>query len=349
LLAISSQLDDTAAVGAGAVHLFNARTGQLVRTLHAPNSQPGEEFGANVAAFGDDILVSGGLRDYADYTNVGAAYLFDARTGRLRHTFLNPTPVDEQPGFIFDAFGFNVAFMENGDILLAGGDDNGPGARGAIYVLQGFANRREIAFTEFNEPRLIDNDYTPGPGALEMGFQTTTMDTGGDTPLVVVAETTSTPTSPILVHQSRQATTTFDTVDLTQWDDVSVSLYAQVRETDYETGDYLRIQVTNGTQTIDLINAQGTSAQDPLDALAGEGYQFLSVDIPASWTQATLTITSSSNSSVGAERFDFDSVAFRGMFVIPEPSTIVLVTIGLLCGLRRAVQRAHGRMSKTTI
>ena len=62
---------------------------------------------------------------------------------------------------------------------------------------------------------------------------------------------------------------------------------------------------------------------------ANEGDTWFAADIPASWTQATLTIASSSNSSVAAERFDFDSVAFRGTFVVPEPSTL-MVAFGVL-------------------
>jgi hypothetical protein len=49
-----------------------------------------------------------------------------------------------------------------------------------------------------------------------------------------------------------------------------------------------------------------------LDDLAGDGYFSYSTEIPDDWATAILVIASSSNSSQGAERYDFDSIEFTG-------------------------------------
>jgi hypothetical protein len=105
-----------------------------------------------------------------------------------------------------------------------------------------------------------------------------------------------------------------DTVDLSNWDDVTISLELQVRATTYEAEDFLRVFVTNGTDELDVFSAHGvTGGADPLDDLAGDGYLTYSLAVPDAWTQATLVLHTSSNSSTGAERYDFDSIEFRGI------------------------------------
>ena len=88
----------------------------------------------------------------------------------------------------------------------------------------------------------------------------------------------------------------------------------------------MRAYVTNGTSTIDLFNYLGTAGADPLDAAAGDGFLFYWTAIPNDWTQATLVITSSSNSTQGAERYDFDRIEFRA---VPEPGTWVVALVAL--------------------
>jgi hypothetical protein len=177
--------------------------------------------------------------------------------------------------------------------------------------------REVIAFTNFNEPALGSTSYSPGAGAAELGFQTTTLPSGGANPLVGVLASGSSPTSPIFSHRSVDAVTTFDTVDLSGHDDVTVSLIARVRNTGYESSDRLRISVTNGSQEVVLLNANNTL----LNALAALDYQTYTAAIPEHWTQATLVLSSFSNSSADAERYDFDSIVFLGA---PSPDTSLL-------------------------
>jgi hypothetical protein len=166
-----------------------------------------------------------------------------------------------------------------------------------------------IAFTNFNEPPLDAASFTPGAGHTEMGFTTVSTPTSGQNPLAAVAESTTSPTSPIFSHRSVDAVTTFDTVNLAAYDDVSVSLIARVRDTVYEEGDRLRIYVTNGADEIDLLNETGPA----LDALIDLGYQTYFANLPDDWSQASLIMSSFSNSSAGSERFDLDNILFQGV------------------------------------
>ena len=92
--------------------------------------------------------------------------------------------------------------------------------------------------------------------------------------------------------------------------------------------------LTNGTDTIYLANLAAT-----------QGAQFESgcfpplrePEIPHAWSQATLKISSHTNSTVGTESVDFDNIFFTGIR-IPEPSTtamLLTVGIGLAWQLRR--------------
>jgi hypothetical protein len=166
-----------------------------------------------------------------------------------------------------------------------------------------------FALTRFNEPPMGAVDYSPATDALEFGFTTTQSPTSGVNPLVGVA---TVGTERVLSHQSVNATTTLGTVDLRRWKGVGVSVDLQVSNTGFEVGDFVRVYATNGSQDIDLFNQTGTATTDGLDNLAGRGFTTFSAALPASWTQATLVASSSSNSSTGAERYDFDNFYFLG-------------------------------------
>lgn len=170
----------------------------------------------------------------------------------------------------------------------------------------------QLAYSNFDEPTLGSANYFSTPASRELGFFTVSEAVGAQ-PLVGVFETSTTPTSPVLAHRSVRATTLFDSVDLTNVVAASVSIAVQVRNTGYEAGDYLRVYVINGSQYIELLSAQGSNALDLLDELADDGYVTYTAAIPDSWTSATLVLESATNSSAGAERFDFDNVQFQGI------------------------------------
>ncbi len=74
----------------GAAYLFDAVTGNLLQTFFHPTPTAFYFFGAAVAISGNNVLI-GSENDGAGGENSGAAYLFDAGTGNLLQTFLNPT------------------------------------------------------------------------------------------------------------------------------------------------------------------------------------------------------------------------------------------------------------------
>jgi len=112
---VGARWDDAGEEGGGGAFLFDAATGELLRTFSSPTPFGGEEFGFCVAALGNDVLV--GARWDNRWDNLGedsggAAYLFDGSTGQLLQTFANPAPG------AWDGFGLSVAGM--GDRVVVG-------------------------------------------------------------------------------------------------------------------------------------------------------------------------------------------------------------------------------------
>jgi len=105
LLLIAASADNTGGDNSGAAYLYDPSTGELLHTFVNPTPQAGDAFGLHVAATADKILISA-RGDDTGATDSGAAYLFDAATGQLLQTFLNPTP---DAG---DLFGRSVAISD---------------------------------------------------------------------------------------------------------------------------------------------------------------------------------------------------------------------------------------------
>ena len=131
-VAVAAPFADRGAIDTGAVYIFDASSGALLHTLLDPHASADGWFGRSIAAVGNSLLVGA---PYADLgaNNTGAAYLFSADTGDLLHTFLNPTPQDD------DWFGQSVAAFGN-DFLISAVEDNtvAPQA-GAVYRFQGIS------------------------------------------------------------------------------------------------------------------------------------------------------------------------------------------------------------------
>ena len=107
---------DSTELGAGQAYLYDATTGDLIHIIDDPAPTYNGGFASAVAIDGNHILIgnsnhfipnSGGGNE-----PVGQAYLFDATTGDLLHTFDDPTNTQS------DAFGVSVAI--EGDRILIG-------------------------------------------------------------------------------------------------------------------------------------------------------------------------------------------------------------------------------------
>ena len=118
--------------GGGAVYLFDASTGALIRTFTAPVPQAGDRFGAAVGAFGSNVLVGtpgddGGI----SLSDAGAVYLFDAGSGALLRTFPNPGADTFRTHF------GSVFAMLGGNLLIGQDPEPSANAFGAAYLLDG--------------------------------------------------------------------------------------------------------------------------------------------------------------------------------------------------------------------
>lgn len=95
---------------AGAAYLLSkgSKTGSAIlprnpkTTYISPRPTPDDEFGFSVSAFGDAVVI-GAPSDDATASNAGAAFVYNAKKGGLRHILENPAPGTA------DYFGYAVA------------------------------------------------------------------------------------------------------------------------------------------------------------------------------------------------------------------------------------------------
>ncbi|HEV8605832.1 MAG TPA: hypothetical protein VGQ99_10725 [Tepidisphaeraceae bacterium] len=114
-------------------------------------------------------------------------------------------------------------------------------------------------------------------------------------------------------------------------------MMVRVAKTGYEDGDFLRIWITDGVSSIDLLNEMGSTAStsDPLEVLGDRAYFRLEGLVPESWGEARLMVSSSSNSTQSAEFYGIDSIEFTGV-AVPEPGVMAAGLCGVvLLGRRR--------------
>jgi FG-GAP repeat len=110
----SAELSRFGQLDQGSAYLFDATTGRQLLSLSAPDTAPlGEMFGSAVAV-GGNTLVVGARGDAHAGDNSGAAYVFDAATGRQ---LFKLTPSD---GHVNQAFGYSAAVSGNTAIIGAG-------------------------------------------------------------------------------------------------------------------------------------------------------------------------------------------------------------------------------------
>jgi cysteine-rich repeat protein len=97
------------APGAGAVYIYDAVSGALLKTVEDPGHSSNDRFGQSVAALGADPLVGAPYRSI-----IGAVYRINATTGMVKNTYLPP------PGTVGqDQFGTAIA-VAGGDKVVVG-------------------------------------------------------------------------------------------------------------------------------------------------------------------------------------------------------------------------------------
>ncbi|MBD2199688.1 MULTISPECIES: WD40 repeat domain-containing protein [Calothrix] len=138
---IGTPYDDRGESNSGRAYLYDATTGELLRTFDNPTPYGGDLFAFSVAIYGDTVVI-GAFLDDTGAADTGSVYVFDAKTGELVHTILNPQ-ADEA-----DLFGSAVAIYGDKIVVGARADDLGAVDAGSAYLfdavtgklLQTFAN-----------------------------------------------------------------------------------------------------------------------------------------------------------------------------------------------------------------
>ncbi|MGF1494052.1 MAG: hypothetical protein ACFBSC_16675 [Microcoleaceae cyanobacterium] len=143
---IGAPADSTQAPRAGAVHLFDGATGQLLRTIENPAPAADSFFGAAITTVEDQVLIGapGSLEGFTSQQR-GLAYIFDINTGELIQRFRNPDPGNDQ-------FGESVAWTGIGrDILIgAPGDDTQGTDAGQAFLFDGITGAVLETYTNPN-------------------------------------------------------------------------------------------------------------------------------------------------------------------------------------------------------
>jgi hypothetical protein len=187
----------------------------------------------------------------------------------------------------------------------------------------GTAARRTIAYTAFNEVPIGVTSWSPGATDTELGFTTTISE--GPTGSSYSLGTYDSSSSPRRFRmRGYTAEVAFDAVDLDGWRDVWAGVDVQIAGTTYEADDYFYVRLTDGIETNDLANAQGTA----LNSLIKDSFLHFSAQVPTNWTQVSFLIGSSTDSSTGAEIINFDHLFLEGSSAVPEPSTLALFSAG---------------------
>jgi outer membrane protein assembly factor BamB len=145
---VGAYRDDTDATNAGSAYIYDATTGNLLKTLNNPAPAGGDYFGYSVAVSGSTLVV-GAYLDDTGATNAGSAYIYNT-TGNLLETLNNPTPVSS------DYFGHAVAVSDNTVVIGARSDDTGATDAGSAYIYN--AGTGTLLWT-LNNPTPASSDY----------------------------------------------------------------------------------------------------------------------------------------------------------------------------------------------
>jgi hypothetical protein len=140
--------DDTNGNDVGQALLFSATTGGLLQTFNDPTITAGDNFGEAVSVSGDNVLI-GAPEDDTNGHDFGQAHLFDAPTGDLLHTFIDPT-VNSRGG----GFGTSVSVSGNNVLIGEPGDDTNEFNSGQVHLFDAVTGDLLHTFI----------DTTPGDG-----------------------------------------------------------------------------------------------------------------------------------------------------------------------------------------
>jgi len=224
-------------------------------------------------------------------------------------------------------------------------DPSGPGQDGnkaygpGAVMLQQFngpplVQRVVIAQNHFLEQPYIPTgqevgtvNWTPAAGDTELGFSTTYAEQAKTSGTRALGPYDSSSSPHRYRIRSFQADVVFDTVDISLYKDVEVSLDI-LRSSGFEDTEYFRGVLSNGVDTIDLFRLDPAG----LNALTENTWYTVTATVPDTWTSLSLTVSGMNNSSTCAETFNFDNLKITGS-PVPEPGTLVMLLGAAVLGL----------------
>jgi hypothetical protein len=165
-LFVSALGAETAGQDTGAIYRYDGTTLARELTIVGPTPQSELQFGWSLSTNGSVLLAGAPGQKMGGLTQAGAAYLFDADTGELLHTFLNPEPQDNA------SFGEAVAIVRNFAVIGAPyyspRPGRPPGSVGAAYV---FDLNTGAFVMRLDNPTPEQNDwFTTGDGTTLMAI-----------------------------------------------------------------------------------------------------------------------------------------------------------------------------------
>lgn len=156
-LFVSAPGAQTAGQATGAIYRYDAATLARELTILNPNPQADATFGRSIFSSGSLLLAGAPGQNVGGVYQAGGAYLFDADTGALLQTFLNPAPNE------FASFGESVAIVRNfaviGAPLYWPNPGHHPGYVGAAFVFELSTGK---FVTRIDSPTFGQNDWFGG-------------------------------------------------------------------------------------------------------------------------------------------------------------------------------------------
>ncbi len=141
--------DDTGAMDAGCVYLYDLASGTPTAPLVLNNPDPneGDFFGNSVAVSGSRVVV-GALADHVGTTSVGSAFVYDlaSATPTVPLAIHNPSPNAD------DTFGYSVAISNTHVLIGARFDDSGATDTGSAYLYDVASAAPTVPLAVLNNP-----------------------------------------------------------------------------------------------------------------------------------------------------------------------------------------------------
>jgi len=115
--------------GAGTAYVYDVVSGTLLATLTDPTAAASTQFGYGAIAVNGEYVAVSAYTEKSGGVSAGAVYVFNAATGALINSFVNPSP--DTGG---DQFGYAVSIDGNTLLVGANYDDTTASNSGSVYL-----------------------------------------------------------------------------------------------------------------------------------------------------------------------------------------------------------------------